>query len=184
MALTESTMLKLGSIAPDFALGDPASSMAVKLSDFDGKPLMLSFICNHCPYVTHIIDKFAQLADEYIAKGVAFVAINSNDITTHPDDAPEKMVDFARAHKMNFPYLFDRSQDVARAYKAACTPDLYLFDSDRRLVYRGRFDASRVGSTIPVTGEDLRAALDALLSGAPIPTDQKPSIGCNIKWSV
>lgn len=182
MALTPSTMLELGTKAPDFNLPD-TNGKNVKLADFSDKPVLLvAFICNHCPYVKHIREGFAQLAKEYQAKGVAVVAISSNDVTTHPDDAPAKMAEEVKLAGYTFPYLYDETQDVAKAYRAACTPDLYVFDKDRRLVYRGQLDDSRPGNEIPVTGKDLRAALDAALAGKPPLENQKPSIGCNIKW--
>lgn len=182
MALTPSTMLDLGTPAPDFDLPD-TTGKRVTLGDFDGKPaLLVAFLCNHCPYVKHIRDEFAALAREYQGKGVAVIAINSNDAKGYPDDSPEKMVEEVRQIGYTFPYLYDETQSVAKAYRAACTPDLYVFDKDRKLAYRGQFDASRPGNGVPVTGSDLRAALDAVLAGKPPLADQKPSIGCNIKW--
>lgn len=185
MALTPSTMLPLGTVAPDFQLPD-ANGKLVSLSDFKGAPATLvMFICNHCPYVIHIRDELAKVAREYQAKGVAVVAINSNDAQTYPADSPEKMKEEVARAGYTFPYLYDETQDVAKAYRAACTPDFFLFDKDLRLVYRGQFDDSRprVANPPPVTGRDLRAALDAALEGRSIPeADQKPSMGCNIKW--
>jgi peroxiredoxin len=182
MALTPSTMLALGTPAPPFRLPDPAGKF-VALEDFAGAPaLLVMFLCNHCPYVQHVADGIARLAREYAAKGVAAVAINANDVAKYPADAPAKMAEEARRRGYVFPYLYDESQAVAQAYRAACTPEFYLFDRDRRLVYRGQLDGSRPGNAVPVTGADLRAALDALLAGAPVPVDQKPSMGCNIKW--
>jgi len=175
-------MLALGAAAPDFSLPDAVTGRAVKLADFAGKPLVVAFICNHCPFVKHVRDGLATFAREYATRGLAFVAINSNDITDHPDDSPVKMKDEARAAGYVFPYLFDESQAVARAYKAACTPDFFVFDKAHRLAYRGQFDGSRPGNDVPVTGEDLRAAADAVLAGKPVPKEQRPSLGCNIKW--
>jgi len=181
MAATESTMLALGTPAPSFRLPD-YNGRIVALEDFrDAQGLVVAFICNHCPYVKHIRHAFAQFAREYQAKGVAVVAINSNDTQAYPQDGPAGMAEEARSAGYTFPYLLDGTQEVARAYHAACTPDLYLFDKDRKLVYRGQFDDSRPGKG-EATGADLRAACDALLSGAAISPDQKPSIGCNIKW--
>jgi hypothetical protein len=140
------------------------------------------FLCNHCPYVQHVADGIARFARDYAGRGLAAVAISSNDVASYPADAPAKMAEEARRRGYPFPYLYDESQEVAKAYRAACTPEFYLFDRDRRLVYRGQFDASRPGSAVPVTGADLRAAVDALLAGRPVPADQKPSVGCSIKW--
>lgn len=182
MARTPSTMLELGTHAPEFALPDTHGRL-VRLSDFESSPaLVVVFMCNHCPFVIHIREELAAFGREMRARGVAMVGINSNDAVAYPDDRPERMREEASAHGYVFPYLYDESQDVAKAYRAACTPDFYLFDRERRLVYRGQFDDSRPGSEVPVTGADLRAAVDALLSGAGIPPGQKPSIGCNIKW--
>lgn len=182
MAETPSTMLALGTKAPHFRLPDPRDKW-VSVDDFKDAPaLLVAFICNHCPYVKHIRRGFAELAKEYQAKGVGVVAINSNDAENYPDDRPEKMAEEIKQIGYTFPYLYDESQDVAKAYRAACTPDFYLFDRDRRLVYRGQFDDSRPGNGRPVTGADLRAALDAVLAGRPVPSKQRPSVGCNIKW--
>ena len=183
MVLTPSTMrLSLGAEAPDFALPD-SSGKVHRLSDFTGRPaLLVAFICNHCPYVKHVAPAFAQLAKQYQEKGAGVVAINSNDYEQYPDDSPAKMKEEIAARGYTFPYLVDESQETAKAYRAACTPDFYLFDADRKLVYRGQMDASRPGNNLPVTGNDLRAALDAVLAGRPVSTDQRPSIGCNIKW--
>ena len=175
-------MLTLGTKAPLFRLPDPHGKR-VSLDDFKGAPaLLVVFMCNHCPYVKHIRSRFAELAKEYQAKGVGVVGINSNDVVSYPEDAPAKMAEESKQASYTFPYLYDESQDVAKAYRAACTPDFYLFDRDRRLVYRGQFDDSRPGSGRPVTGADLRAALDAVLAGRPVPGNQRPSLGCNIKW--
>jgi peroxiredoxin len=182
MVRTPSTMLPLGTPAPDFSLIN-IDGRTVSLRDFDGAPaLLVIFMCNHCPYVKHIADPLAQLTSEYLARGVAVVGISSNDVANHPADSPEQMVAEAEARGYAFPYLYDDTQEVAQAYRAACTPDFFLFDADKRLVYRGQLDSSRPDSGIPVTGEDLRAALDAVLAGKK-PTDtQRPSLGCNIKW--
>lgn len=183
MVETASTMqLPLGAQAPDFALPDTEGRI-VRLSDFgQAKALLVVFMCNHCPYVKHIADHLAQLAKEYQAKGVAVVGINSNDVASYPDDSPQKMREEVKRRGYTFPYLYDESQEVAKAYRAACTPDFFLFDQNRRLVYRGQLDDSRPGNGIPVTGKDLRAALDAVLAGQPVAKEQKPSLGCNIKW--
>ena len=182
MALTPSTMLPLGSKAPDFRLPD-TEGKTVALNDFKYAPaLLVSFICNHCPYVKHVRHELAALAGEYAAKGVAVVGISANDAVAYPDDAPDKMAEEKAAVGYTFPYLHDETQEVARAYRAACTPDFYVFDAGRSLVYRGQLDDSRPGNSKPVTGRDLRAALDALLAGRPVAPDQRPSIGCNIKW--
>lgn len=178
---TESTMLALGTPAPDFRLPD-LDGKAIALEDFrDARGLVVAFICNHCPYVKHIRGEFARFARESQSRGIGVVAINSNDTQTYPQDGPKGMAEEARSAGYTFPYLFDETQQVARAFKAACTPDLYLFDQQRRLVYRGQFDDSRPGKG-NASGADLRAACDALLDGVPISQQQKPSIGCNIKW--
>lgn len=182
MAARESTMLELGTDAPEFALLEPATENIVSLADFAGKPLLVAFICNHCPYVIMIRDALAQLANEYQSKGIAVVAINANDAVNYPDDGPEKMVDEVRKAGYSFPYLYDESQEVAKAYQAACTPDFFLFDKHHHLFYRGQFDSARPGNGVTATGEDLRAALDALLKGLYPPNDQQASIGCSIKW--
>lgn len=182
MAETPSTMLALGTAAPRFALPDPAGK-TVSIDDFRHAPaLVVLFICNHCPFVKHIRSALAAFGRDYQARGVAVVAINSNDVKEYPEDSPPKMAAEARAAGYTFPYLYDATQDVAKAYHAACTPDFYLFDRDRKLVYRGQFDDSRPGNGRPVTGADLRAATDAVLAGAAPSAQQKPSIGCNIKW--
>jgi peroxiredoxin len=179
----QSTMLALGTAAPPFSLPDTVSGKSVSVKDFAGsRALLVAFLCNHCPYVKHILDGFVGFAAEYGPRGLAVAAISSNDIITHPADSPAEMAKLARAKKFSFPYLFDESQAVARAYDAACTPDFFLFDGDRRLVYRGQFDGSRPGSPQAVTGADMRAAVDAVLSGKPVPQKQLPSIGCSIKW--
>jgi peroxiredoxin len=182
MALTPSSMLPLGTTAPDFNLPDPDGKI-VSLADFkDKSALLVLFICNHCPYVKHIRTGLAQLARDYLPKQVAIIGINSNDVANYPEDSPAKMKAEVKSAGYTFPYLYDESQAVAKAYRAACTPDLYLFDQNHRLVYRGQFDDSRPGNGIPVTGKDLRAALDAVLAGKPVPPDQTASVGCNIKW--
>lgn len=182
MVLTESTMLPLGTMAPDFRLPD-ADGAAFALSDFTSAPVLLvAFLCNHCPFVKHVRAAFAALAREYAGRGVAVVGINSNDFEAHPDDSPAKMKLEVRAAGYTFPYLVDASQSVAKAYKAACTPDFYVFDARQRLAYRGQMDASRPGNGKPNDGADLRAALDAVLSGMPAAEIQRPSAGCNIKW--
>ncbi|QDU60618.1 Thiol-disulfide oxidoreductase ResA [Planctomycetes bacterium Pan216] len=183
MVLTPSTMLELGTSAPDFSLTDTVSGKTVSLADVaTGKGLLVMFICNHCPYVKHLRDGLAAFAKEYGEKGLAIVGISSNDVEGYPDDSPEKMKEEAASAGYTFPYLYDETQSVAHAYRAACTPDFFLFDKDRKLVYRGQFDASRPGNDIPVTGKDMRAAADLVLAGEPIPAEQTPSIGCNIKW--
>lgn len=182
MVKTASTMLPLGTEAPDFSLPN-VDSKTVSLSDVVGaKAYLVMFICNHCPFVQHVADELAKLGHEYQEKGVAVFAISSNDVDTHPDDSPENMAREAQQRGYTFPYLYDEDQSVAKAYHAACTPDFYVFDKDKKLVYRGQLDDSRPDSGIPVTGADLRAALDATLAGQPQPENQKPSIGCNIKW--
>lgn len=182
MALTPSTMLPLGTIAPDFQLPD-TNGKIVSLSDFKGKvALLVTFMCNHCPYVIHIREGLAQLARDYVPKNVGIVGINANNVQTHPADSPAMMKEEVKSSGYIFPYLYDESQAVAKAYRAACTPDIFLFDKDRKLVYRGQFDASRPGNGLPVTGKDLRTALDAVLVGKTVAEKQTASIGCNIKW--
>jgi peroxiredoxin len=177
-------MLPLGTVAPDFSLPDPSGKI-FSLKDFSGAPaLLVIFLCNHCPYVKHIRFELAKLVREYQSRGVAVVGINSNDAASYPEDSPEMMAREIQSVGYTFPYLYDETQEVAKAYRAACTPDFFLFDKDRRLVYRGQFDDSRPREEhpLPVTGKDLRAALDAVLAGKPVPSVQKPSLGCNIKW--
>ncbi len=182
MVRTASTMLPLGTKAPDFALPD-TNGKIVRLDDFDGaKALLVIFLCNHCPYVKHIAEPLTRITKEYMDRGVAVVGINANDVTAYPEDSPEKMREEVVLRGYSFPYLYDETQEVAKAYRAACTPDFFLFDADRKLVYRGQLDDSRPSNGLPVTGKDLTAAVDALLTGKPIPADQKPSLGCNIKW--
>jgi peroxiredoxin len=182
MALTPSTMLALGTPAPEFSLPDTNGKL-VSLSDFASAPaLVVAFICNHCPYVKHIREGLAQFGREMQTRGVAVIAISSNDAVKHPDDSPARMAQEVKSAGYTFPYLHDKSQAVAKAYRAACTPDFFLFDRDRQLAYRGQFDDSRPGNGRPVTGADLRAAVAALIGGRPVAADQTPSMGCNIKW--
>ena len=182
MAKTASTMLELGTEAPDFQLPN-ATGSDVSLADFsDHKGLLVMFICNHCPFVKHVRHGLAEFASEYQQKGLGVVGINSNDLGQSPDDSPDKMREEAAQIGYTFPYLFDETQAVAKAYRAACTPDFFLFDSNRRLVYRGQFDGSRPGNDVPVSGSDMRRAADAVLRGEPVTGDQIPSLGCNIKW--
>jgi len=182
MAETPSTMVPLGTPAPDFKLPN-IDGRTVALEDFrDAAGLAVMFICNHCPFVQHIRDGLAKFGVDYRERGLAIVAINSNDVANYPADSPAKMKEEAKRAGYVFPYLYDETQAVAKAYHAACTPDFFLYDRDRKLAYRGQFDDSRPGNNRPVTGADLRAAADAVLSGQSVPTDQKASIGCNIKW--
>src|SRR5437868_6257417 len=182
MVAVNSTMLPLGTRAPEFTLPDPTGN-PVSLSDFaQSSALVIIFMCNHCPYVKHIRAGLAQFARDYAGRGVAVVGINSNDVANYPADSPAKMAEEAKAAGYIFPYLYDETQEVAKAYRAACTPDIYLFDQDQRLAYRGQLDDSRPGNNVPVTGKDLRAALEAVLAGKPVSPIQKASIGCNIKW--
>ena len=181
MVKTASTMLSLGTQAPEFSLPN-VDGTTVSLAQFSGKPLLIIFMCNHCPFVVHIRSAFQQFVVEYQAKGMEIVGISSNDSAGFPQDGPEKMKVEAKSAGYTFPYLYDGTQEVARAYKAACTPDIFLFDADHSLVYRGQFDASRPGNGLPVTGADLRAACDALLAGKSVSSEQRASIGCNIKW--
>lgn len=185
MARTPSNMLDLGTKVPNFTLPNAVDAKVYSFSDVQGKRgTVVMFICNHCPYVMHVFDGIASLANDYMKQGFGFVAISSNDVENYPDDSPELMKKTAEEQGFNFPYLYDESQDVAKAYDAACTPDFYLFNAEMSLVYRGQMDNSRPKNNIPVTGNDLRAALDALLTGTPIDSLQKPSLGCNIKWKV
>jgi len=182
MVRTPSTMLTLGTTAPGFSLPNVDGS-TVGLDDVAGpRGTVVMFICNHCPFVKHVADQLAALGRDYLAHGIGFVAISSNDVSSHPSDSPEQMVHEAELRGYPFPYLYDETQEVARAYRAACTPDFFVFDGDRKLAYRGQLDASRPGNSLPVTGADLRAALDALAAGRRPSADQHPSIGCNIKW--
>lgn len=183
MVRTASTMTDLGREAPDFHLPDPRTGTLVSLDDFAGAPaLLVVFLSNHCPYVKHIQAALAEFAEDYQERGLGVVGINANDTQAYPDDAPDRMVEDAHRVGYTFPYLFDESQRVAQAYRAACTPDFFLFDGERRLVYRGQFDDSRPGSGVPVTGADLRRAADAVLAGGRPDAQQVPSVGCNIKW--
>lgn len=183
MAVEKSTMLALGTNAPDFNLTDTVSGDPVALGDLEqSKALVIIFLCNHCPYVVHIQEGLSDFGNDYAGADVAIVGISANDAVTYPDDAPERLGAVARERGYNFPVLFDDTQEVAKAYTAACTPDFFLFGPDRKLVYRGRFDNSRPNSGIPVTGEDLRSALDAVLADRPVTTGQYPSMGCSIKW--
>ena len=181
MVMTQSRMLALGTAAPDFSLPDPLGKVHNLREFADSKALVVAFICNHCPYVKHIVGGLAQFAHDFQSRHVAIVAINSNDVSRYTEDSPANMAKFAAQNGFDFPYLYDESQAVAKAYQAVCTPDLFLFDQARRLVYRGQFDASRPGNMQPVTGADLRAAADAVLAGRAI-KQQIASVGCSIKW--
>ena len=182
MVVTASKMLDLGTWAPDFSLPDTEGN-TVSLTDFEqAQALLVVFMCNHCPFVKHVLDDLVELIEEYQEEGVAVVGISSNDVASFPDDSPLMMAKLARECDFTFPYLYDETQEVARAYSAACTPDFFLFDSKRALVYRGQLDDSRPDNGIPVTGDDLTAAIEAVLEGTPVDLEQKPSVGCNIKW--
>jgi peroxiredoxin len=183
MVETPSTMVPLGSKASDFSLPDTISGKMMSLEELKSEQAtVIMFICNHCPYVKHVQNQLVELANDYTPQGVAFIAISSNDAEGYPEDAPDRMQEVALQLGYPFPYLYDDSQDVAKAYKAACTPDFYIFDQDMKLVYRGQMDGSRPNSDVPVTGEDLRRALDNVLAGKPVDPHQVPSLGCNIKW--
>lgn len=183
MVLTPSTMLALGTPAPDFLLPDVVSGQSIALANFaDQQGLLVMFICQHCPYVKHVQQELARIGQDYHAKGLGIVAISANDVANYPNDAPDQLKAMAIALGFTFPFCYDESQETAKAYTAACTPDFFLFDGDRRLVYRGQLDDSRPGNGKPVTGQDLRQAIDLVLAGQPVPADQSPSIGCNIKW--
>ena len=183
MARTPSTMLDLGTAAPSFELPDAVSGSTISLDSFAGrKGLLVMFICNHCPFVKHINDELVLLGMDYTGSELGIVAINSNDVDTHPDDAPDKMKEHAEELGYAFPYCYDATQDIAKAYAAACTPDFFLFNANRKLAYRGQLDGSRPDSSVATNGEDLRAAIDAVLSGSKVSGEQQPSIGCNIKW--
>jgi len=183
MSLTPSKMLPLGTKAPDFELINPITSKQIRLSDSRGKQgTVIMFICNHCPFVKYVNNELVAIANEYLNKGIGFIAINSNDIINYPEDAPLEMIKTAKENNYSFPYLFDKFQEVAKAYDAACTPDFYLFDDQLKLVYRGQLDGSRPGNNIPVTGTDLRLAIDCTLNNTQQQVSQKPSMGCNIKW--
>ena len=183
MALTESNMLELGTTVPDFNLPDTVSDEMVSFSDIKGKKgTVVMFLCNHCPYVIHVNEEIVRVVNDYLSKDIGFVGISSNDVVNYPQDGPDKMKDHAKEVGYQFPYLYDESQEIARAYDAACTPDFYLFDTDDRLVYRGQLDGSRPNSDIPLTGKSLRSAIDTMLNGEDIDPVQRPSAGCNIKW--
>ena len=182
MARTPSVMIDLGTKAPDFSLAEPATGKTVSLADFSTQPILIAFICNHCPYVIQMKDVFARFSAKYMQKGLAIVAINANDVENYPDDSPEKMSEDVVKHNYSFPYLYDETQSVAQAYQAACTPDFYLFDANHELYYRGQFDSARPGNNETVTGEDMIVAVDLLLTGKPAPEQQLASLGCGIKW--
>jgi len=183
MALTPSTMLDLGTSAPDFQLPDVVSGQTISLATFADRPaLLVMFICRHCPFVKHVQQELARIGADYQSQGLGIVAISANNVDTHPEDAPDKLKAMAAELGFSFPFCYDESQEVAKAYTAACTPDFFLFDRDRRLVYRGQLDDSRPSNGLPVTGRDLRSAIEAVLAGQPVSPDQRPSIGCNIKW--
>ena len=186
MALLESTMMALGTEAPDFTLPNTAAELApvnLRLHSTGARATLVMFICNHCPYVIHVKDQLAQLARDYMPQGLHVLAISSNDVSRYPADAPEQMTAFAKTNGFPFPYLYDETQEVAKAYDAVCTPDFFLFDDELKLAYRGRLDDSRPGNDKPVTGKDMRHALDLILAGKPVPEDlQRPSAGCSIKW--
>ncbi len=183
MSLTESKDMAMGTPAPNFNLPNTIDGKLIELKTYAAnKPLLIAFICNHCPYVLHIIEQFTDVANRYQKKGIACVAISANDITSHPQDAPDKMLSFANTHGFEFPYCFDESQAVAKAYQASCTPDIYLFNQAHLLVYHGQFDNASPGNDEAVTGNDLRQAMDCLLQNKPMPAVQHPCMGCNIKW--
>ncbi len=182
MVQTPSTMLGLGTTAPEFTLLEPATGKRRSLSEFNSAATVIMFICNHCPFVIHVRDEITRLAHDYTPKGVTFIGINSNSADSHPQDGPDHMAEMVHELGWTFPFLFDETQGVAKAYHAACTPDFYVFDGEKRLVYRGQLDDARPSSQTPVTGRDLRAAIDAVVAGKPVPSEQRPSIGCNIKW--
>jgi len=182
MARTPSTMLELGTIAPDFSLLNPVTQKQVSLSNYRGKPLLIAFFCNHCPYVILIKEAFTKFAKEYQEKGLNVIAINANDVANYPDDSPEKMIEDVKEFGYTFPYLYDETQETAHQYQAACTPDFFMFDADHKLYYRGQFDDARPNTDISVTGADMINAANSLLSDKPAPKSQKASLGCNIKW--
>ena len=183
MAQTPSVMIDLGTTAPAFNLPDTVSGKQISLDEIKSdKATVIMFICNHCPYVKHVNAELVKLANDYIPEGISFAAISSNDVINYPEDSPEKMKEHALASGYPFPYLYDETQDVAKAYNAACTPDFYIYDKDLKLVYRGQLDDSRPKNDLPVTGKDIRDALDNILEGKEVDKNQKPSIGCNIKW--
>jgi len=183
MAATPSNMVALGTLAPKFNLLDTVTGKNVSLDDLvSDVATIIMFICNHCPFVIHVNEEIVKVANEYINKGITFVAISSNDVENYPQDSPEKMKEIAQSLKYPFPYLYDETQEVAKAYNAACTPDFYIYNKDLELVYRGQLDDSRPGNNEPITSKDLRNALDSIIEGKPVSQNQKPSIGCNIKW--
>ena len=183
MSKTESTMLPLGTIAPNFELDDVTSGSRIKLNDSQNRTgTVLMFLCNHCPYVKHINSGITQLSNDYLPKKIRFIAISSNDVNNHPEDSPDNMIQTARDNQYPFPYLFDETQEVAMAYNAACTPDFYVYNDKLALIYRGQFDDSKPGNTIPVTGSSIRNALEYLINKTPLNKIQKPSLGCSIKW--
>jgi thiol-disulfide isomerase/thioredoxin len=183
MAQTESTMIPLGFVAPSFQLTDVVSGKTISLDEYKSDiATVIMFICNHCPFVKHVQSQLVQLAKDYQPKGISFIAISSNDAVAYPEDSPEKMKEIAEQNSYPFPYLYDETQEIAKAYHAACTPDFFIFDRNLKCVYRGQLDDSRPGNAIPVTGESIRLALDSVLENQPITIKQKPSIGCNIKW--
>lgn len=183
MALTESTMLPLGTQAPDFHLPDVVSDQMISLANFDDCPaLLVMFICQHCPFVKHVKQELAKIGQDYSSQGLGIVAISANDVVNYPDDSPSKLKEMAEELNLNFPLCYDESQEVAKAYTAACTPDFFLFNAQKKLVYRGQLDDSRPGNNLPVTGQDLRTAIQAVLAGKSVSPHQKPSIGCNLKW--
>jgi peroxiredoxin len=183
MARTPSNMIPLGTVAPDFKLKDTNSNYSLSYTDIKGeKGTLIMFICNHCPFVHHVLEEIVRIANDYSVEGIGIAAISSNDIINYPEDSPEKMTEFAFEHKFDFPYLYDETQEIAKAFDAACTPDFFLFDKENRLVYRGQLDDSRPGNSIATNGNDLRGAIDGVLYNRKINPNQKPSIGCNIKW--
>ena len=183
MAATPSTMMPLGTQAPDFTLLNPVTGKTAALASLKSDTAtVIMFICNHCPYVKHVQEELVKLANDYQPKGVSFIAINSNDVENYPDDSPEKMKETVQQVGYQFPYLFDETQEIAKAYQAACTPDFFVFDKDLKCAYRGQLDDARPKNNAPVNGKDIRAALDAILAGQPVNPEQIPSIGCNIKW--
>ena len=182
MARTESSNMPAGTAAPTFSLTDTRDNNSVSLADYAGKPVVIAFICNHCPYVVHIVDALVDVANKFEKQGVLSIAISANDIVNYPDDSPQKMGQLAAEKGFNFPYLYDETQSVARAFEATCTPDIYLFDANHKLYYRGQFDDTRPRQNVLATGADLSAAVDDLLAGKAAPEVQKPSVGCGIKW--
>lgn len=183
MPSTSSSMLALGTSAPAFSLPDVVSGRTISLDQFTGmRGLLVMFLCSHCPFVKHVETELARIGHEYAVQGLGIVGIGSNDADTYPEDSPEGLRAQAQRHRFTFHYLYDETQQVAQAYRAACTPDFFLFDADMKLVYRGQLDASRPGNNVPVDGRDLRAAIDAVIAGEPVPQEQRPSVGCGIKW--